>query len=86
MFHLVIVENQEDVNLVQVEFKFNPTFLLFSNQVIWSLYGTSIFAIEPCQSKFTIWKVRSNKTFGEFVRFPIEFDLPINLAQIQKQF
>jgi hypothetical protein len=31
--------------------------------------GTSDFAIQPCQSKFTIWKFKANRNFGEFVRF-----------------
>jgi hypothetical protein len=48
---------------------------------------TSDFTIQPCQSKFTIWKAKENKNFREFIRFfPNQFALPINLAQIQKQF
>jgi hypothetical protein len=31
--------------------------------------GNSDFSIQPCQSKFTIWKVKVNRNFGEFVRF-----------------
>jgi hypothetical protein len=30
---------------------------------------TSDFFIQPCQSKFTFWKVRENKNFREFIRF-----------------
>jgi hypothetical protein len=30
---------------------------------------TSDFAIQPCQSKFSIWKVKANKNFAEFIRF-----------------
>jgi hypothetical protein len=45
------------------------------------------FSIQPCQSKFTFWKVMENKNFGEFIRFfPNRLAPPINLAQIQKQF
>jgi hypothetical protein len=31
--------------------------------------GTSDSAIYPSQSKFTIWNVKANRNFGEFVRF-----------------
>jgi hypothetical protein len=27
------------------------------------------FAIQPCKSKFTFWKLRENKNFREFNRF-----------------
>jgi hypothetical protein len=27
------------------------------------------FAIQPCQYKFTFWKVRANRNFQEFIRF-----------------
>jgi hypothetical protein len=43
VFHLVIAENQEEVNLVQVEIKFKPTFFLLSNQFIWGLNGNFSF-------------------------------------------
>jgi hypothetical protein len=41
------------------------------------------FAIQPCQSKFTLWKAETNKIFGEFVSFfPNWFEPPIDLDQI----
>jgi hypothetical protein len=30
---------------------------------------TSDFTIQPCQSKFTVWKHKANKNCGEFSRF-----------------
>jgi hypothetical protein len=29
---------------------------------------TPDFAIQPCQSKFTFWKVKASKNFREFIR------------------
>jgi hypothetical protein len=37
--------------------------------------GTSDFDIQPCHSKFTIWKAKANRNFGEFVRF---FQISLN--------
>jgi hypothetical protein len=35
----------------------------------------SVFTTQPCQSKFTFWKVKANKNFGEFtIIFPSQFE------------
>jgi uncharacterized membrane protein len=47
---------------------------------------TPDFAIQPCQSKFTFWKVKASKNFIEFT---IVFQTSLNpkkLAQIQESF
>jgi hypothetical protein len=45
---------------------------------------TANFSIQLCQSKFTFWKVKTDKNFREFIRFfPNMFVPPINLVQIQ---
>jgi hypothetical protein len=30
---------------------------------------TAYFVIQPCRSKFILWKVNANKKFEEFIRF-----------------
>jgi hypothetical protein len=44
---------------------------------------TSDFAIKPCQSKFTVWKVKGNVNFGEFFRF---FQTNLNSQSIWPKF
>jgi hypothetical protein len=57
----------------------NPLFIYFETKSNGVCVKTENFTIQPCQSKFTFWKLKRNKNFGELIRI---FQTSLNPKEI----
>jgi hypothetical protein len=69
--------------LFSVNSNSNPLFIYFQTKSNGARVETENFAMQPCLSQFTFWKVNTNHNIGEFLR---NFQTSLSPKQIWLKF